>query len=255
MHFPAAVLWDVDGTIAETERDGHRVAFNLAFEAFGLPWHWDDARYGELLHITGGRERLLHDMNSRLDAPAEASKREALAQALHAKKNTSYAELVHGAGIALRGGVLELMTECRDQNVRMAIATTTSFTNVDALMCRQIGERWVDWFGAIVCGEDVKRKKPDPEVFDKALAALGVDARRAVAIEDSPNGVAAARAANCPVIVTRSAYFADAPIAGALAIGPGLDVRTGWSPSLGDNEESHRVRLADLISLFRATSG
>jgi HAD superfamily hydrolase (TIGR01509 family) len=247
-----ALLWDVDGTIAETERDGHRVAFNLAFEAFGLPWRWDDARYGELLRVTGGRERLMHDMDSRSDAPPLPGERDALARALHAKKNTLYAELVAGAGIPLRGGVLELMRECRDHGVRMAIATTTSRSNVEALLRRHMGSRWAGWFGAIVCGEDVQRKKPDPEVFVKALQALGIGALQAVAIEDSPGGVAAARAADCPVVVTRSVYFTDAQVEGAIAVGPGLHARAGWRPALAPRTgaDSQRVRLADIANWF-----
>ena len=137
-----ALLWDVDGTLAETERDGHRVAFNLAFEAFGLPWRWDDALYGELLQVTGGRERLMHDMDSRPDAPPLAGERDALARALHAKKNSLYAELVAGTGIPLRGGVLELMRECRHQGVRLAIATTTSRSNLEALLRRHMATPW-----------------------------------------------------------------------------------------------------------------
>lgn len=251
-----ALLWDVDGTLAETERDGHRVAFNLAFEAFGLPWRWDDALYGELLQVTGGRERLMHDMDSRPDAPPLAGERDALARALHAKKNSLYAELVAGTGIPLRGGVLELMRECRHQGVRLAIATTTSRSNLEALLRRHMGDRWAAWFGAVVCGEDVQRKKPDPEVFVKALQALGIGPLEALAIEDSPGGVAAARAADCPVIVTRSFYFAQAAIEGALAVGPGLHTRAGWRPApvarsqRPTEGQAERVRLADIADWF-----
>jgi phosphoglycolate phosphatase-like HAD superfamily hydrolase len=89
-----AILWDVDGTLAETERDGHRVAFNQAFEALGLTWRWDEAHYGRLLAVAGGRERLLHDMTSRSDAPALAQQREELAAELHRRKNRFYAAAV-----------------------------------------------------------------------------------------------------------------------------------------------------------------
>jgi HAD superfamily hydrolase (TIGR01509 family) len=227
-----ALLWDVDGTLAETERDGHRVAFNIAFEAWGLPWHWDVAHYGRLLSITGGRERVLHDMTLRDDAPEAPEDREALARAIHSRKNEIYADLVRDGRIPLREGVLGLMQQCRARGVRMGIATTTSRSNVDALLRVHLGEHWTEWFPAIVCGEDVERKKPDPEVYVHALRALGIDATEAVAIEDSPNGVAAARAVDIPVIVTRSAYFADATIEGALAVGPALNERRGWSPAL-----------------------
>ncbi len=227
-----ALIWDVDGTLAETERDGHRVAFNRAFEEAGLAWRWGDAHYAELLRITGGRERLLHDMSRRTDAPVPAGEREALARAIHRRKSAIYADLVASGCIALRDGVLALMQECRQRGVWMGIATTTSRANVDALLRVHLGERWREGFAAIVCGEDVQHKKPDPEVYLHALRALGVGALQAVAIEDSPGGVVAARGADIPVIVTRSAYFADASIEGALAIGPGLHQRQGWSPAL-----------------------
>jgi HAD superfamily hydrolase (TIGR01509 family) len=227
-----AVLWDVDGTLAETERDGHRVAFNMAFEAQGLPWRWDEAPYGELLKVAGGRERLMHDMNTRSDAPVLADQREAMARLLHSLKNKFYAELVRGGGIPLRPGVAELIRQGLERGVRMAITTTTSRSNVDALLGVHLGARWADSFAAVVCGEDVQRKKPDPEVFEIALQQLGLEPLEAVAIEDSPGGVAAAREASVPVIVTRSAYFDDATIEGAIAIGPGLHLREGWRPGL-----------------------
>ncbi len=226
-----AVLWDVDGTLAETERDGHRVAFNRAFEDCGVPWRWDEAHYGDLLRITGGRERLLFDMNQRPNAPPPAE-REAIARLVHAKKNVHYAELVGSAGIALRVGVQGLMNECRQREVRLGLATTTSRTNVDALLRVHLGAQWGHAFAVIVCGEDVERKKPDPQVYIECLRALGIGPLEAVAIEDSPGGVAAARAADIPVVVTRSTYFARAPIEGAVAVGPGLHTRQGWRPGL-----------------------
>lgn len=226
------LLWDVDGTLAETERDGHRVAFNRAFEACGLPWRWNEARYGELLRITGGRERLLHDLQTRHDAPVLADERSALVASVHQKKNAIYADLVRDAGIPLRPGVMHLLRQCREQGVHMGIATTTSRVNVDALLRVHLGAQWADWFAVVVCGEDVQHKKPDPEVYRLALHALGIGALECVAIEDSPGGVAAARAADIPVVVTQSAYFASATIEGAVAIGPGLGDRSGWRPAL-----------------------
>lgn len=241
-----ALLWDVDGTLAETERDGHRVAFNQAFEACGVPWRWDEAHYGDLLRITGGRERLLFDMNTRADAPAPAE-REASARAIHARKNVLYAELVRTVGIPLRDGVLALMQQCRERGVRMGIATTTSRSNLDALMHMHLGPRWAEWFAVAVCGEDVQRKKPDPEVYLKALRALDIGPLEAVAIEDAPGGLAAARAADIPVVVTRSFYFAQAPIEGAVAVGPGLGDRRGWRPALRVADEDRRgVDLDDI---------
>ncbi len=227
-----AVLWDVDGTLAESERDGHRVAFNRAFEALGLDWRWTEERYGDLLRITGGRERVLHDMTRRSDAPATGDEREALAREIHGRKNRFFAELVAGGVLPLRPGVENLMRECAAAGVRMGIVTTTSRVNAEALLRANLGPRWRERFDAVVCGEDVDRKKPDPQAYLLALQALDLDPLDAVAIEDSPGGVAAARAADVPVVVPLSAYFAHAIIEGAVAIGPGLHQRSGWRPSL-----------------------
>jgi HAD superfamily hydrolase (TIGR01509 family) len=248
----AAVLWDVDGTIAETERDGHRVAFNRAFEACGLPWRWDERFYGPLLRVSGGFERLMHDMASRAEAPARLEERAALARAVHAQKNTYYAELVRSGTIALRPGVVSLMLECRERGLSMGITTTTSRANVGALLSVHLGEEWPAWFAVVVCGEDVERKKPDPEVYARAVAALGLRPEQALAIEDSPDGAAAARTAGVPVVVARSAYFADATIDGALAVGPGLHDRRGWQPALPPgNATPAMVRVEDLEVWWR----
>ena len=242
-----ALLWDVDGTLAETERDGHRVAFNQAFAAAGLPWAWDVEHYGRLLAVTGGRERLLADFALRADAPADAAEREALARRLHVAKNAAYAGLVDDGCVALRPGVAELMDDCRRRGLRMAIATTTSRANVDALLRAQLGARWATAFDAVVCGEDVARKKPDPSVYVQALRGLGVDSAQALAIEDSPAGVAAARGAGIATLVTRSVYFADAAVPGALATGPGLHDVTGWRPATAARRGGpRRVDLDDL---------
>jgi HAD superfamily hydrolase (TIGR01509 family) len=250
-----AVLWDVDGTLAETERDGHRVAFNLAFEALGLPWRWDVVRYGELLTVTGGRERLLSDMGAHAAAPALPSEREALARRLHQHKNQFYAERVRAGTITLRPGVVELMTQCAERGVRQALATTTSRSNVAALLRVHLGSRWASWFDVIVCGEDVRHKKPDPEVYLRALAGLRLGPLQTLAIEDSPVGAAAARAADVPVVVTRSAYFEHATFDSAIAIGPGLHRRQGWRPALHGRCDDDPVSLDDLIGWHVGTSG
>jgi HAD superfamily hydrolase (TIGR01509 family) len=245
-----ALLWDVDGTLAETERDGHLVAFNLAFQACGLPWRWGVERYGHLLSVTGGRERLLYDMADRAEAPKAQTDRQALAQQLHQHKNDIYADLVRSHRIALRPGVAALLAQCRTRGMRMAIATTTSRANVDALLHAHIGADWPAWFGAVVCGEDVAKKKPDPEVYQLAIHLLELNAADTLALEDSPAGVAAARATSVPVVVTRSVYFADEAFDDdVVAVGPGLGERTGWRPAAAaEAAQSSIVGLDDLIA-------
>ncbi len=253
-----AVLWDVDGTIAETERDGHRVAFNRAFVACGVPWHWSEARYGELLAIPGGRERLLRDMCERPDAPPGAEQRDALARRIHQAKNAIYPDLLRHVHLPLRDGVIALMQECRAQGVRMGIATTTSRVCVEALLRLHLGARWTQWFDAVVCGEDVAHKKPDPEVYVRALLQVRVCPSEAVAIEDSPAGAAAARAVDMPVVLTRSSYFARSAFHGVAAIGPGLHQRSGWEPHAVEQEAGGTgtgIGLADIdrwVALARA---
>ena len=247
----AALLWDVDGTVAETERDGHLVAFNEAFQALGLPWRWSIERYAELLRVTGGRERLLHDMTTQADAPASPAERERLAAALHAEKNRRYGQLVERGAIALRPGVLRLMNEATASGVQLAIATTTSRVNLEALLGAQLGASWPTRFAAIVCGEDAPVKKPDPQVYLRCLDALQLDADETLAIEDSPNGLAAARAAGIATLVTRSLNFASHAFEGALAVCDDLDHPAAPSPHL-QGARAARIDLA-LLRHWHAT--
>lgn len=245
-----AVLWDVDGTLAETERDGHRIAFNRAFEAEGVPWRWDEQRYGELLRVAGGRERMLFDMQSQMQAPALQAEREALAARLHPIKNRLYAEIVARRELPLRPGVAELFDDCAAAGVQMAVVTTTSRGNVDALLGAHLGPLWQSRFAAVVCAEDAPRKKPDPEAYEVALQRLGLQARRerVVAIEDSPAGVAAARAAGIAVVVTRSYYFAAERHDAALGCGTDLASGGDWLPL----KASGRVSLSVLDGWLRS---
>lgn len=227
-----ALIWDVDGTLAETEIDGHRLAFNAAFESLGLPWRWSVPRYVELLAVTGGRERLLHDMARRADAPADLAGREALAATLHATKNRRYAELVAAARIALRPGVRALIDEAEAAGLRLAIATTTSGANVQALLEAQLGAGWRSRFAAVVCAEEAPLKKPHPQAYRISLERLGLSGQEALAIEDSPNGVAAATAAGLPVLVTRSLPFAGSDFSPAMAVCDDLTQAATASPRL-----------------------
>ncbi len=218
-----ALIWDVDGTIAETERDGHRIAFNLAFEAMGLSWRWDLALYAELLHVAGGQERLLHDMASRADAPPAGPEREAFMLEVHGRKNRFYTDIVARSGLPARPGVKRLVAECQAAGVKMAVATTTSRGNVAALFASLWGEHWRDIFPVVVGAEDAAVKKPDPLAYTTALQRLGVTAADAFALEDSPNGLRAARAAGIACGITRSEFFADAVFEDAAWVRDDLD--------------------------------
>jgi HAD superfamily hydrolase (TIGR01509 family) len=227
-----ALLWDVDGTLAETERHGHLSAFNLAFAEAGVPWRWSAQRYGELLRVTGGRERLLFDMQSQGAAPPEAPAREALAAQLHRLKSRHYEAIVATGQLPLRAGVPELIADCRRAGVILGIVTTTSRGNVEALLHRHLGPHWRQQFAVLVCAEDAPLKKPDPQAYLVALARLALSGADAVAVEDSPAGVEAARRAGVPVVLTRSHYFCDTPAGeGVLACGASLADPRGWNPA------------------------
>ena len=201
----AALIFDVDGTLAETE-ELHRQAFNLAFARQGLDWHWDRAVYKDLLRVTGGKERMrAYHASLRTAAPLVD---EDVAE-LHRIKTAHFAELVNTGCCPLRPGVAGLLAAARARGQRLAIATTTSHGNIDALLSQALGTRWAAEFDAVVAGDDVRHKKPAPDVYLEVLARLKLDAPDCVAVEDSSNGLIAASRAGVPVLITRSMFFGE----------------------------------------------
>ena len=201
-----ALIWDVDGTLAETEHDGHRVAFNQAFADAGLPWHWDEAVYRELLATTGGKERL-RVWWQRVDPALAAAPETALhISRLHALKTLHYLRLVESGAVTLRPGVARLLAEARAQGLMLAIATTTTLANVETLLRAALGPGSAAWFACIGAGDVVPNKKPAPDIYRWVLDRLGLPAADCLAIEDSAPGVLAAQAAGLAVLVSRSRY-------------------------------------------------
>ncbi len=199
-----ALIFDVDGTLAETE-EAHRRSFNEAFAAFGLDWAWDKELYRELLQVTGGKERLQHYIE--LWKPRGSEVVLARFAEIYEAKSARYAALVKAGATPPRLGVRRLITEAHERGVRLAIATTSLPGSVEAVLRAMFGEEGPSWFAVIAAGDAVAHKKPAPDIYRFALERLECGAGSCVAIEDSENGVKAARAAGLPVIAAPSYYL------------------------------------------------
>jgi HAD superfamily hydrolase (TIGR01509 family) len=213
-----ALIWDVDGTLADTERDGHRVAFNRAFADAGLDWHWGEKLYGNLLKVSGGKERLRHYMKQWEPPLAPDADPDDMVIELHQAKTRHYVALMSGGLIPLRPGVERLLREARQQQVRLAIATTTTPENVAALLGATLGKPSIDWFDVIAAGDCVPCKKPSPDIYFRALDQLGLAADDCLALEDSDNGLKSSLGAGIRTVVTVNGYTAQQDFAGAALV-------------------------------------
>lgn len=233
----AALLFDVDGTLADTERDGHRVAFNLAFTEAGLDWDWSVDLYGKLLAVTGGKERIryyLERFNRDFPRPEEL---DGFIAGLHRSKTRHYTEMLAAGRIPLRSGVRRLLESARAQGLRLAIATTTTPANVTALLRHSLAPDAEDWFDVIAAGDIVPAKKPAPDIFVWAMEQMGLKPDQCLAFEDSENGLLSASGAGIEaVVVTVNDYTRDHDFAGASLV---LD-------QLGDAGDPGRVLAGDL---------
>jgi HAD superfamily hydrolase (TIGR01509 family) len=212
-----AIIFDVDGTLADTE-DGHRQSFNKAFAENGLDWNWDVALYDKLLKVTGGKERIKYFVESFLTGFAKPADYDGFVKNLHAVKTGHYTAMLRDGHIPLRPGIKQLISEAHAAGITLAIATTTTPENVAALLEVGLGKDWEKYFSANGCGDIVPHKKPAPDIYDWVLRELKLKPADCIALEDSNNGLRSALAAGIKTYVTINPYTCKQDFAGAAAV-------------------------------------
>ena len=243
-----ALIFDIDGTMADTE-EAHRTAFNLAFERFRLGWKWTRDDYRDLLKTTGGKERIVEHIERLALTPAERRRLHDLVPDIHAEKTRFYSSVVADGAVPFRDGVARLLEEALAAGCRLAIASTTTAINVDALLQANLGPRGLEMFSVIACGDQVKAKKPAPDIYRLALRHLDLPAERCVAFEDSANGLRAATGAGLWTVVTPTFWTEGSDFASASLLLPGL----GDPDRPLQGEPGNRLRAAAWLTLDELT--
>ena len=200
-----AIIFDVDGTLADTE-DGHRKSFNKAFAENGLDWYWDVALYDKLLKVTGGKERIKYFVETFRPDFVKPADYEGFVRHLHAVKTMHYTTMLREGNIPLRPGIKQLIHDAHAAGIKLAIATTTSPENVSTLLEVGLGKDWESYFDANGCGDIVPHKKPAPDIYLWVLEKLKLAPEQCIALEDSNNGLRSALAAGIKTYVTTNPY-------------------------------------------------
>ena len=197
-----ALIFDVDGTLTDNEHDGHRVAFNRAFEAAGLDWHWNEELYDRLLEVFGGKERIRYYIEGFLADFTIPEDLDGFIRQLHRIKTEQYLALLKSGALALRPGVKRLIIEARAAGLKLAIASTTTLENAILLIEMSLGEESLQWFDVIACGDVVMNKKPAPDIYLYTLEQLGLSAGECLVFEDTAAGLQSARSAGLTTVIT-----------------------------------------------------
>jgi len=248
-----ALIFDVDGTLADTERDGHRVAFNQAFQQAGLDWDWSVELYGELLAVTGGKERMAYYLDKfNTDFPTD-DKTPLLIKELHQSKTDHYTELLSTGAIPLRPGVRRVINEARENDLRIAVATTTTPANVTALLEHALEKGSTEWFEVIAAGDVVPAKKPAADIYNWALDKLKLAPQDCLAFEDSENGIKSSLGASLKTIITINDYTKTHDFTGAsLVLDQMGEPDSAFTTLSGNNYGASFINL-DLLNKIHAS--
>lgn len=229
-----ALIFDCDGVLVDTERDGHRVSFNRAFAEAGLDVSWDVELYGELLQVAGGKERM-RAYFEKAGWPSSVTDQDAFIADLHKRKTAIFKQLIASGELPLRSGVVRLVDEAAAAGVRLGVCTTSNPASVDGVLDLMGAER-KQKFDFVLAGDVVSRKKPDPEIYLLARERLGLPAAGCMVIEDSRNGLLAAHGAGMPCLITTSAYTQNENFDHAVKVVPELGDPPNVLVSLADLE-------------------
>ena len=230
-----ALIFDCDGVLVDTERDGHRVAFNQAFEEAGLGVTWDVPLYGKLLKVAGGKERIKHYFDTH--GWPEGQDPDTLVPALHKRKTAIFTELIASGALPLRAGIVRIVEAAHAAGIRLGVCTTSNPKSVDGVL-DLMGSTRKGYFEIVLAGDIVSKKKPDPEIYNLAKQRLELDGEDCVVIEDSRNGLLAAIGAGMPCLITTSTYTTEEDFREAARV----------VPELGD-PPNVCVTLEDLLSI------
>ena len=199
-----AIIFDQDGVIIDTERDGHRVAFNKIFKEFGFDFEWDVDYYHELLQVTGGKERMRHHLHTKgFGREVKPEEEDGLIKALHKRKTEIFIELIKDGALPLRPGIKRIMKETMSRGLKVGICTTSNEKAAHAVAFEILKDIKFDF---VLAGDVVKKKKPDPEIYLLALKKGCLKAKECIVVEDSRNGLLAAKTAGTNVVVTTNYY-------------------------------------------------
>lgn len=232
-----ALIFDCDGVLVDTERDGHRAAFNRAFAEFGLEDNWGVDYYGELLQVAGGKERMRHHFETHAWPEQADDDHDGFIAELHKRKTAIFTDIIADGGLPLRSGIVRLVDEAAAAGVRLGVCTTSNPRSVDGVLDLMGSERKAQ-FEFVLAGDVVKHKKPDPEIYNMAQAKLDLPPGECVVIEDSRNGLLAALGAHMPCLITTSTYTTQEDFTGSIKV----------VPELGDGDDIV-ITLNDLAEL------
>jgi HAD superfamily hydrolase (TIGR01509 family) len=231
------LIFDCDGVLADTERDGHRVAFNRAFAELGIEVYWGVDFYGELLEVAGGKERVRQFFNASGWPEAAGDDKDGYLAQLHARKSQIYQAMVAGGTLPLRSGITRIVDDAHAAGIKLAVCSTASMESVLSVM-DLMGQERKSRFEFVLAGDVVSHKKPDPAIYLLAQERLGLKADECMVIEDSRIGMRSALAAGMSCIITTSAYTRDEDFSGAKQV----------VNKLGDPPDVN-IRITDLQQL------